>query len=63
LSVRYVISEPTPPTWWAKNKATVCCIAGLLAGLWLGGGLTGPQAAACPGSRPSPAATSGPTGR
>ncbi|MER5641869.1 hypothetical protein ABT095_33650 [Kitasatospora sp. NPDC002227] len=62
MSVRFVISDPPPPTWWAKNKVVVSSIAGVLLGLWFGGGFTGSQAATCPTVNPSPTATSSPTG-
>ncbi|MEV5440805.1 hypothetical protein AB0K80_33100 [Streptomyces sp. NPDC052682] len=56
MGVKYVLSEPTPPGWWAKNKVIVCSVASLLAGLYLAGGCDH-QATPSPAPAPSPTAT------
>ncbi|TJZ41199.1 hypothetical protein FCH28_37570 [Streptomyces piniterrae] len=55
MGVKYVLSEPTPPGWWAKNKALVCSVASLLAGLYLGGGCD-QKASPAPSQTPTPSA-------
>jgi hypothetical protein len=51
VGVKYVLSEPTPPGWWAKNKALVYAVAGLVAGFWIAGGC---DRDASPHERPGP---------
>ena len=58
MGVKYVLSEPTPPTWWAKNKVIVCSVACLLVGLYIGNGNDG-QAA--PATTPTPVPSITPT--
>ncbi|MGK4586031.1 hypothetical protein [Kitasatospora sp. HPMI-4] len=65
MGIRYVIADPEAapqPGWWAKNKAVVCAVAGLSAGLWLAGGCghsatTGPVPSSSTSSTPTPAAS------
>ncbi|MEV5204902.1 hypothetical protein [Streptomyces sp. NPDC053720] len=38
MGVKYVLSDPAPPTWWAKNKVFVCSVVSLLAGFYLANG-------------------------
>ena len=52
MGVKYVLSEPTPPTWWAKNKVIVCSVACLLVGIYIG---TGNDGQAGPATTPTPA--------
>lgn len=58
MGVKYVLSEPTPPGWWAKNKAIVCAVAGLAAGLYLAGGCD-QEAAPAPSQTPITTTSSG----
>ncbi|MFD5428510.1 hypothetical protein [Streptomyces sp. NPDC127084] len=57
MGVKYVLSEPTPPGWWARNKVLVCSVASLFAGLYLAGGCDN-QASPAPHPTPTPAVTS-----
>lgn len=54
MGVKYVLSEPTPPGWWAKHKAMVAAGAGLALGLYLAGGC---DQKATPNPQPSPTPT------
>lgn len=38
MGTKYVISEPSPPSWWAQNKAVAYAVVGLAVGLYFGGG-------------------------
>ncbi|MFD7262981.1 hypothetical protein [Streptomyces sp. NPDC059874] len=60
MGVRYVVSEPDPPTWWAKNKAAVYAVLGLAAGFYLAGG-GGGDAQPAPGPAPGPTVSTTPT--
>lgn len=33
--VEYVITKPSPPSWWKKNRHLVLLVVGLLLGAWL----------------------------
>jgi hypothetical protein len=61
MGVKYVLSEPTPPGWWAKNKPVVYAIAGLAAGIYLAGGCD-TDAAPAPSPSPRPSITTTPSG-
>ncbi|MET9366082.1 hypothetical protein ABZX93_35000 [Streptomyces sp. NPDC006632] len=52
MGVKYVLSEPLPPSWWAKNKAVVAAVAGVALGLYFAGGCDD-TATSCP-NHPSP---------
>ncbi|MGP9023214.1 hypothetical protein ACT1U9_33020 (plasmid) [Streptomyces sp. BR1] len=58
MDVRYVVATPPPPKWWAKNKATVLCIVGLVAGFALAGGCGGDGSATPNTPATTPATTS-----
>ncbi|WP_331717681.1 hypothetical protein OG264_39640 (plasmid) [Streptomyces xanthophaeus] len=60
MGVRYVVSEPDPPTWWAKNKAAVYAVLGLAVGFYLAGG-GGGDAQPAPGPVTGPTASTTPT--
>lgn len=38
MGTKYLITEPSEPGWWPKNKSTVFAVAGLVVGLYFGGG-------------------------
>ncbi|MEV7602915.1 hypothetical protein AB0O91_36675 [Kitasatospora sp. NPDC089797] len=62
--MRYLISEPDPPTWWQKHRPTVCAVVGLAAGAWLASAAGhGGAAPAGPDPSPSSAVSSPATGR
>ncbi|WP_374778665.1 hypothetical protein OG756_42190 (plasmid) [Streptomyces sp. NBC_01310] len=52
MGVKYVIVEPDPPGWWARNKATAIVVLAVAAVLYLHGRENGP--AADPQPRPTP---------
>ncbi|THA28251.1 hypothetical protein E4198_00100 [Streptomyces sp. RKND-216] len=54
MGVKYVISEPPGPTWWARNKVVITAVAALAAGIWIGGQ---GDAATSDGPRPQPSPT------
>nr|WP_011265218.1 hypothetical protein [Streptomyces sp. F11]AAX51323.1 unknown [Streptomyces sp. F11] len=54
MGVKYVLTEPAPPGWWAKNKVIVCSVACLLIGFYIGGGNDGQ---AEPANTPTPSIT------
>lgn len=35
LPVRYVLTDPAPPTWWKNNRHVVLLVVGLFVGGWL----------------------------
>lgn len=37
LRVEYVVTQPSPPSWWKKNRHLVLLVVGLLVGAWLVG--------------------------
>jgi hypothetical protein len=41
MGVKYVLSEPEPPTWWTRNKMLAASVAFLVIGYWLAGGCEG----------------------
>lgn len=61
MPVRYVIADPEPPTWWARNKAWFCTVVGLLIGLYIGAGGTLTITTPAPDRSTSTRATSRPT--
>lgn len=60
MGVKYVLSEPEPPTWWARNKAAVYAVVGLAVGFYLAGG-GGQDAGPAPQPGPTPSASATPT--
>ena len=58
MGVKYVLTEPAPPGWWAKNKVIVCSVACLLIGLYIGGGNDGQEQ---PANTPTPTPSITPT--
>lgn len=56
MGVKYVLSEPSPPGWWARNKAVLYAVVGLVAGFWIAGGCD--QDASPNGPSPSPSPSS-----
>ncbi|MCM2424274.1 hypothetical protein [Streptomyces sp. RKAG293] len=54
MGVKYLLTTPEPPTWWARYKTVVWGVVGLLIGLQLSG---------THGSTPAPSPTPGATTR
>ncbi|MYW68545.1 hypothetical protein GTY65_31370 [Streptomyces sp. SID8379] len=57
MGVKYVLSEPLPPSWWAKNKAAVAAVAGLAIGFYLAGGCDAGSGSTPHHPSPSPSIT------
>jgi hypothetical protein len=60
MGTKYLITEPSDPSWWVKNKALVYGGAGLLLGLYLAGGCD-QDARTEPHPAPRPTSTSSTT--
>lgn len=56
MGVKYVLSEPQKPGWWARNKAIVYLSVGLATGVWIAGGCdnASPHGPSAPSHSPSP---------
>lgn len=54
MGVRYVIVEPDPPGWWARNKFKAVVVLAVAAVLYLHGRENGPADGPQPGPAPTP---------
>lgn len=53
MGVKYVISDPPGPTWWARHKGAICVLVGLVGGFYLAGGCGTDASPAGPHPTPS----------
>ncbi|UFQ18895.1 MULTISPECIES: hypothetical protein [Streptomyces] len=54
VRVEYVLSKPSAPSWWRRNRHLVLLVVGLIVGAWLVDGGPGGAAAPAP-DQPRPA--------
>lgn len=61
-AVEYVITKPSPASWWKRNKHLVLLCVGLLVGAWMANDAEGNAAGSTDRPVPSRSTTSTPTG-